>query len=264
MRMARCAARCAARGRAVAPSPAAQHHPCSRRNSAHTPTHPPTHLADLGVQLRVAVPVRLERDQALDGGGPRRVQQRGPPPKQLAQHLRLRQAQACRGGGAGAGGVGQGRGGGRCARRTCRVSKHGGSTEQCTTLCGTAQNSVHARHGAAQRSTARSAPSMDRASLAAAYLAACLRASLALRAGPRTWRDRGGADSKGGAAAARHRVPGKGQLICAVRLRRLPPCPLPAVQRGQSRARSIQHSDQGAPSRELGAAPRRPGPRPAP
>lgn len=65
-------------------------------------------LADLVVQVRVAVPVRLEGHQALDGGGAGRVQQRATPAKQLRQHLRLRQAQAWGGPGAGAGGEGRG------------------------------------------------------------------------------------------------------------------------------------------------------------
>lgn len=64
----------------ASPTPCVQLHAC---------------LADLVVQVRVAVPSGLEGHQRLDGGGARRVQQRRPPAKQLRQYLRLRQAQPC-------------------------------------------------------------------------------------------------------------------------------------------------------------------------
>jgi len=68
-----------------------------RHHAKAMPPHPAhaTRLADLVVQVRVAVPVGLERHQRLDGGGAGRVQQRCPTAKQLRQHLRLRQAQPC-------------------------------------------------------------------------------------------------------------------------------------------------------------------------
>lgn len=57
-------------------------------------------LADLVVQLRVAVPAGLEGDEVRDGGGPGRVQESALAAKQLRQHLSLRQAQTCSGTGA--------------------------------------------------------------------------------------------------------------------------------------------------------------------